>query len=50
MCYAALEQIEDGREDVPLEEAAARKCQALGWLDEHLQLTALGSEVLKARR
>jgi len=46
----SAEQIEDGREDVPFDEAAARKCQALGWLDKHLQLTPLGHEVLHAKR
>ena len=44
------QQIEDGREDVPFDEAAAKKCQALGWLDKHLQLTPLGHEVLQAKR
>jgi hypothetical protein len=40
-------QIEDGREDAPLEEDAAHQCQSLGWLDNELQLTPAGREVLE---
>jgi hypothetical protein len=39
-------QIEDGREDVPLEEEATAECQRRGWLDDALQLTDGGRVVL----
>lgn len=41
------EKIEDGMEDIPLDEAAAHECQELGWLNEHLMLTQEGREVLQ---
>jgi hypothetical protein len=40
-------QIEDGLEDAPLEEDATHQCQRLGWLDDGLQLTPAGREVLE---
>ena len=43
-------QVEDGREDAPLEEGAARQCQTLGWLDKMMQLTPAGREVLEANK
>ena len=43
-------QVEDGREDAPLEEGAARECQTLGWLDNEMQLTPAGREVLEANK
>ena len=39
-------QIEDGREDVPLEEEATAECQRRGWLDDALRLTTGGRVVL----
>ena len=43
-------QVEDGREDAPLEESATHECQTLGWLDDELQLTPAGREVLGANK
>jgi hypothetical protein len=43
-------QVEDGLEDAPLEEEAARQCQTLGWLDNEMQLTPSGREVLEANK
>lgn len=40
------EQIEDGMEDTPLDEAAAHECQELGWLNGQLMLTQEGRDVL----
>ena len=43
-------QVEDGLEDAPLEAEAARQCQTLGWLDNEMQLTPAGREVLEANK
>lgn len=39
-------QIEAGREDLPLAEAATAECRKRGWLDGDLQLTEAGRVVL----
>ena len=44
------EQVEDGREDAPLDEDAALECQERGWLDKQLQLTRAGRKVLRAQK
>jgi len=41
-----IDRIEDGLEDAPVDEAATRKCQKLGWLDHELILTPEGRAVL----
>jgi hypothetical protein len=43
-------QVEDGLEDAPLEEGAARQCQRLGWLNNEMQLTPAGREVLETNK
>ncbi len=45
-----IDQIEDGLEDTPVDEAATHECQNLGWLDHDLMLTTEGRAVLHSHK